>query len=111
MSRSCGFAAICATTTTRGYAQHCRIAPSIAWREQKDQVIFEAPEIRTQQGNPFAVFTPYYNAWRARLGPGDMAAHDIDDVDSRLAPDGAQPMPSLEHIGFRRAELAVPAGM
>jgi deoxyribodipyrimidine photo-lyase len=83
----------------------------IAWREQKDQVIFEAPEIRTQQGNPFAVFTPYYNAWRARLGPGDMAAHDIDDVDSRLAPDGAQPMPSLDDIGFRRAELPVPAGM
>ena len=29
----------------------------------KDQVIFEYPEIMTQQGNPFKVFTPYKNAW------------------------------------------------
>ncbi|CAG2158777.1 hypothetical protein LMG26411_06195 [Cupriavidus numazuensis] len=34
----------------------------------KDQVIFERDEILTGQGKPFAVFTPYKNAWLKACG-------------------------------------------
>jgi deoxyribodipyrimidine photo-lyase len=33
----------------------------------KDQVVFEKDQILTQSGTPFSVFTPYKNAWLARL--------------------------------------------
>lgn len=33
----------------------------------KDRVLFESGEVRTKKGEPFRVFTPFRNAWRARL--------------------------------------------
>jgi deoxyribodipyrimidine photo-lyase len=34
-------------------------------REFKDRVMFEATELRNQQGQPYRVYTPYRRAWRA----------------------------------------------
>jgi deoxyribodipyrimidine photo-lyase len=80
----------------------------IAFRTSKDQVIFECDEVRTQQGTPFAVFTPYKRAWLARLSPAHLAPHPVDD-----RPDGfAMPprmldcgVPALEALGFRPTNL------
>ncbi len=39
----------------------------------KDQVVFAFPEIVTQQGQPYRVFTPYKRAWLATLDPSHSA--------------------------------------
>ena len=44
----------------------------------KDQVIFEASEILTGQGQPFSVFTPYKNAWLKALQPFDLRPYPVD---------------------------------
>ena len=41
----------------------------------KDNVVFERDEVLTTTGRPFAVFTPYRNAWLKRLTRGDVAEH------------------------------------
>ncbi|HRC77447.1 MAG TPA: AzlD domain-containing protein, partial [Kouleothrix sp.] len=51
-------------------------------------------EVLTLSGQPFSVFTPYARAWRARLSPGDLAAHDCTPRPGQLVhrrPDGALP--------------------
>ncbi len=83
----------------------------IGFRTRKDQVIFELDEVRTRSGGPFSVFTPYKRAWLAKLEPRDLAACEPGRGQGRLAPVQPQPMPSLEAIGFRRAEPGLPAGM
>ena len=52
----------------------------IGFETFKDQVIFEASEILTGAGTPFAVFTPYKNAWLRQISPRDLALHPADDA-------------------------------
>lgn len=81
----------------------------------KDQVIFERSEILTQAGKPYAVFTPYKNAWLRRVGNADLASLDCQPRPGQLAcPPQAQGIPALAEIGFsvsNFAQLALPAGM
>jgi deoxyribodipyrimidine photo-lyase len=90
-------------------------AHGIAFRTFKDQVIFEKGEVLTQDGRPFAVFTPYKNAWLKRLTPADLEPHPVTAHASRLAAtDGEASLPTLEDLGFARTnltELPLPAGM
>jgi deoxyribodipyrimidine photo-lyase len=54
------------------------------------------------------VFTPYQKAWLARLAPSDLRAHPVDRYADALAvppPHAAEPIPSLEAMGFRRTDL------
>jgi len=85
----------------------------IDFRTRKDQVVFELSEVRTRSGGPFAVFTPYKRAWLARLSDESLASRD-SFAGSPLSPapeaEGDR-MPSLEALGFERAELCVPGGM
>lgn len=83
----------------------------IDFRTCKDQVIFELDEVRTRTGGAFSVFTPYRSAWLARLEPAHVAACRLDGLPGRLAPAGNGRMPSLEFLGFERADLPLPAGM
>jgi deoxyribodipyrimidine photo-lyase len=98
------------------------VAASLAERgidfvAHKDQVIFERDEVLTRAGTPFTVFTPYRNAWQARLAPQHLAAHACDATPGRLAatpPALDAPLPSLGDLGFRATDLAtlgVPTGM
>jgi len=98
------------------------VAASLAGRgidfvAHKDQVIVERDEVLTRAGTPFTVFTPYRNAWLARLAPGHLAAHASDATPGRLAPpppELAAPPPSLADLGFRATDLpalGVPTGM
>ena len=85
------------------------VAASLAERgidfvAHKDQVIFERDEVLTRAGTPFTVFTPYRNAWHARLAPQHLAAHDCDATPGRLAPPPPRldaPLPSLDDLGFQ----------
>lgn len=89
----------------------------IALHTVKDQVVFEGREILTKTGTPYGVFTPYKNAWLARVQPGHLASQDAAPHAARLAPRPShmrQPVPSLKDIGFETtnlAELKIPPGM
>lgn len=83
-----------------------------AFVECKDQVIFERDEVLTQAGTPFSVFTPYARAWRQRLAPADLAAHDCGVRPGQLATTDAVPSaPTLDDLGFAATDLKLPAGM
>ncbi|MDF3036138.1 MAG: phrB, partial [Paucimonas sp.] len=42
----------------------------------KDQAIFDADEVMTQDGRPFSVFTPYKNAWLKKLSALEASGND-----------------------------------
>ncbi len=71
----------------------------------KDQVIFEAGEVRNAQRRPFVVFTPYRRAWLARLDDEALRERMVR-TQGRLAR-RALPgtLPSLESLGFARTDL------
>jgi deoxyribodipyrimidine photo-lyase len=84
----------------------------------KDQVIFERDEVLTKTSTPFSVFTPYSRAWRARLSPADLAAHDCTPQPGQLAVPHAghfipptPTFPTLADLGFAATDLKVPTGM
>jgi deoxyribodipyrimidine photo-lyase len=82
----------------------------IAFRLRKDQVIFELDEIRTRTGGWFSVFTPYRMRWLATLSERDVQPHPSRSSRGQFSGRGTR-MPSLSALGFRRAMLAIPAGM
>lgn len=80
----------------------------------KDQVIFERDEVLTQGGRPFAVFTPYKNAWLKKLEPFFLKAYPVATYRERLAKPRAGAVPALASLGFEKTnlqELGLPAGM
>lgn len=87
---------------------------NIAFQQAKDQVIFETSEILTVAGKPYAVFTPYKNAWLKKLDDFYLRAYPTQRYFSALAQLAATMMPSLESLGFRPTNLlqmALPTGM
>ena len=85
------------------------------FQDFKDQVIFDRDEVITQGGTPFSVFMPYKNAWLKRLAPADLQPWPVEEYADHLAPpSNAEPMPTLQDIGFEATdldELRLPAGM
>ena len=65
----------------------------------KDHVIFERAEVMTGAGSPYSVFTPYKNAWLAKLDPFFVRAYGVDRYAAALAPrpagDGLNGVPAL----------------
>lgn len=96
-------------------AEVARRLASTDFHDFKDQVIFERDEVTTQGGTPFAVFTPYKNAWLKRLDPADLGAWPIEEYASRLAPPhGDEQAPTLRELGFEATDLGklrLPTGM
>lgn len=75
----------------------------------KDQVIFERDEILNGQGKPFAVFTPYKNAWLKALTPFDLRPYPIERYRQHLAAPPKtleRPLPALEALGFEASNLS-----
>ncbi|WP_343586294.1 deoxyribodipyrimidine photo-lyase [Herbaspirillum sp.] len=93
----------------------------ILFFSSKDQAIFDKDEVLSQAGKPFSVFTPYKNAWMARLAGagGDffLRAYPVEKYRAALAAppaDAAYALPSLESLGFAPSnlhELKIPTGM
>ena len=88
----------------------------IALHTAKDHVIFERDELLTQTGKPYAVFTPYKNAWLAKvdayyLKPYPVGAHANALAERPAAV--ARPVPPLDAFGFEPtnlAQLPIPVG-
>ncbi len=92
------------------------MAMRIALITCKDHVIFERREVLTQMGKPYGVFTPYARAWRAKLGNGPVATHEVTPFASALAlrpVHYARAVPTLTEIGFESSnlqQLKIPTG-
>lgn len=87
----------------------------IGFVSNKDQVIFEKDELLTQSGRPFAVFTPYRNAWLRKVNEFFLSPWPVQKYRHRLAPPIDQAaVPTLQDIGFEPTnlrEIALPCGM
>ncbi|MDK2122580.1 cryptochrome/photolyase family protein [Parachitinimonas caeni] len=71
----------------------------------KDQVIFDTDEVLTKDGRPYSVFTPYRNAWLAKLSPFYVQPYPIQRHVDRLVKLAPAPMPSLLQVGFGESDL------
>ena len=108
---------VCAVFCNRDYepeavARDARVAEAlskdnIAFRQYKDQVIFEREEILTQSGKPYGVYTPYRNAWMRKLETVSFQPYPTEMTTGELA---THPLPhtcpTLEQLGFTRTNLA-----
>jgi deoxyribodipyrimidine photo-lyase len=80
----------------------------IAFAEFKDHMIFGRRELLSRTGGAYTVFTPYRNAWLARLTPADVEGFDVAPHRAALAPRPdalARAVPSLAEIGFEGTNL------
>ena len=77
------------------------------FRSFKDHVIFERSELLTATGKPYAVFTPYKNAWLKKLEPFYLKAYPVRSHAGALAASPlARGVPALAELGFEPAGLA-----
>jgi deoxyribodipyrimidine photo-lyase len=74
----------------------------------KDRVVFESGEVRTASGGPFRVFTPFRNAWLARLAESPPRSPVPLRLPKPLTALPAGPLPSLEALGIGDGELDLP---
>jgi deoxyribodipyrimidine photo-lyase len=80
----------------------------IAFHTYKDHVVFERQEILTQMGKPYAVFTPYKNAWLKKIDPFFVRPYPVERYASSLADRPVAlsgDVPSLPAIGFAPTNL------
>ena len=88
----------------------------IAFHTFKDQVIFERSELLTQTGKPYAVFTPYKNAWLAKADAFYFKPYPVERYADALAPRPPamrSAVPTLAALGFEStnlSELKLPTG-
>ena len=78
----------------------------IAFHTSKDHTVFERKEVLSQSGTPYTVFTPYKNAWLAKLDDFSLRAHPVEPYWGALAPPGSGTrIPALAEIGFQATNL------
>ncbi|MCJ0762068.1 cryptochrome/photolyase family protein [Variovorax terrae] len=88
----------------------------IALHTSKDQAVFERDELLTQAGKPYAVFTPYKNAWLGKVDAFYLKPYPVQRYGAALAPrpEGQRAgVPTLQALGFEStnlAELRMPTG-
>ncbi len=79
----------------------------------KDQCIFEKDEVLTQAGRPFTVFTPYKNAWLAKVDGFFLKSYPVESHRASFARNTGGDVPSLEAMGFgptNLGQLRIPLG-
>ncbi|HEY0269194.1 MAG TPA: deoxyribodipyrimidine photo-lyase [Methyloradius sp.] len=88
---------------------------NIAFRQFKDQVVFEQDEVLSLTSKPYTVFTPYKNAYLKKLDGFYLNAYPVDRYSQHLTkPEKVYPEISLEDTGFKRTNLTImklPTGM
>ncbi|GAC1601831.1 MAG: deoxyribodipyrimidine photo-lyase [Ramlibacter sp.] len=80
----------------------------IGFHTFKDHCVFERTELLTQAGKPYAVFTPYKNAWLAKADAFFFKPYPVERYAAALAPipsTVAAPLPSLHSLGFEPSNL------
>lgn len=80
----------------------------ISFHTYKDQVRFEKDEVLSGQGMPYTVFTPYSKRWKALLELEGIPAYPSENLQDRFLRWEAEPIPSLESMGFEEMDLEFP---
>lgn len=78
----------------------------ISFHTYKDQVIFEKKELIKDNGEPYAVFTPYSRKWLATLNDFYIKAYPVKKYIQNLYRQPAHEVLSMESMGFK--ELGKP---
>ena len=83
-------------------------------RTYKDHVVFEKDEVVKQDGRSFSVYTPYKNAWLAKVNSFYLKSYPVERYLPSLARPPHATVPTLQAMGFERTNLEkirLPAGM
>jgi deoxyribodipyrimidine photo-lyase len=80
----------------------------VAVLDPKDRVVFESRELRTRAGGAFRVFTPFRNAWLARLAEAPPAEARALRLPAPLALAEGE-LPSLAALGAADDDAELPA--
>lgn len=83
-------------------------ARSVAFHRFKDHVVFEKKEIVKDDGNPYAVYTPYMRKWRRLLNQAALTTHPSAERLAGLVTCPPFPNVSLADMGFVRSPITVP---
>ncbi len=81
----------------------------ISFHTYKDQVIFEKKELMKDNGEPYAVFTPYSRKWLATLNDFYIKAYPVKKYVDNLYRQPAQEIPSMESMGFKEMGKPFPS--
>lgn len=79
----------------------------IEFKTYKDQVIFEKSEVVKDDGDPYVVYTPYKNTWKAKFE----ASRDLTEYEVKFTnfyKHQRLPTLTLDDIGFEASEIKVP---
>lgn len=86
----------------------------VGFESPQDHVVQEGRNLRTGDGKPFRVYTPFRKAWDANFHPDLIAEHRVETTNFACATvlDGvrAPTLPTLEEIGFEPSELILKPG-
>ncbi|WP_430614422.1 cryptochrome/photolyase family protein [Flavobacterium sp. JP2137] len=74
----------------------------IAFKNYKDQVIFEANEILKADHTPYTVFTPYSKKWLEKLQPTNYQAYDSHSLQAHFLKWPALAIPPLSDLGLEQ---------
>jgi deoxyribodipyrimidine photo-lyase len=85
--------------------QRSLLDAGIAFHTFKDQAVFERDEVLSREGRPFSIFTPYKNAWLAKLESRPPKEFEIVPFAAALARPPQMQRPTLEGMGFQRTNL------
>jgi deoxyribodipyrimidine photo-lyase len=78
-------------------------------REFKDRVIFEAAELRNQQGRPYLVYTPYRRAWHARFEQDPEEPQRSPRLPRPVKVTGRNVLPSAADLGLEDDATDLPS--
>lgn len=81
----------------------------IDFKTFKDQVIFEKSEVVKDDGDPYVVYTPYKNKWKAAFNPdNDLEIHYTSQYLKNLIEHSRLPNVTLNDMGFEKSSIQVP---
>jgi deoxyribodipyrimidine photo-lyase len=76
--------------------------------ERRDRVVFEAAEVRTRQGGPFSVFTPYSRRWRECFAEDPRRPQRAPRLPAWGKRVKSDPLPDAGALGFAGDETTLP---
>jgi len=72
----------------------------------KDQVIFAKEEIVKDNGEPYAIYTPFAKRWRGSLNEQHLKAYNSEALLGSILQQNRK-MPKLAEIGFKKIDVAI----
>ncbi len=74
----------------------------------RDHVIFESTEVRSAAGGPYAVYTPYRNAWHRRLASEPQRPAGVSRLPPPVADLPSDGLPDAKALGFGGDDTELP---